>query len=101
MTYRHSIGKDRAIALAATGWWHGLTPREICDVQLFTAELCMDFPAFHEAVEKSLGRPVWTHEFGLDYAGLVAEYLGKRPAPTLDEIIDLIPEDKRILIEWE
>lgn len=54
---------------------------------------------FHEAVEKALGRPVWTHEFGLNWDGLKKELMGEAPAPTMQEIIDLIPEEKRIIVE--
>lgn len=95
---RHSIGKEAAIKLAETKWWIGKTSREICDVQLFTKELCMDFGDFHRAIETSLGRPVYTHEFGLNYDGIVKQYLGEQSAPTLEQIIDLIPVDKRMII---
>ena len=30
---------------------------------MFESKLCMPFSIFQEAVEKTLGRPVWTHEF--------------------------------------
>ena len=96
---RISIGKEAAIAMAASMWWLGKSPREICDVQLFTQEVCMDFGDFQAALEAALGRPVWTHELALDYNGIVAEYLGNKPAPTMQDIIDLIPEGKRIILE--
>lgn len=67
-------------------------------LQLFQERLCMDFSRFHKAIEKVLGRPVFTHEFGVNYEGIVEEYLGTKKAPTLDEIIDLIPEEKRIIV---
>ena len=95
---RVSIGKDAAIALAATRWWEGLDARAIAERQLFTEELCCPFPVFHEAVESSLGRPVYTHEFALDYAGICREFLGEKQPPTIDEIIELIPEDKRLFV---
>jgi hypothetical protein len=65
---------------------------------MFEELLCMPFDVFHEAVEKTLGRPVWTHEFGLNFDGLKAELLGEKPASTMEEIINLIPEDKRVVI---
>ena len=58
-----TLTKDEAIALAESGWWKDKEPREIVRFQLFEDRLSMDFSAFHEAVEKALGRPVWTHEF--------------------------------------
>jgi len=97
-TQRHSIGQERAIALAESKWWEGKTHREIAEFQLFTQELACPFDVFHEAVEKSLDRPVFTHEFGLNYDGICNEFLGLKEAPTLDDIIGLIPEDKRIIL---
>jgi hypothetical protein len=96
-TKLNSIGREAAIALADSGWWKDKGVEEICDVQLFTEELCMPFSDFHKAITEALGRPVYTHEFGLDYDGLVAEYLGDRAAPTLEQIIGLLPADKTIL----
>lgn len=95
--YQQSIGKERAIALSETKWWEGKSHRHIAKFQLFTSELCCPFAVFHEAIEKSLGRPVFTHEFGLNYDGIMQEFLGERDAPTLEEIISLIPEEKRIV----
>lgn len=98
MTNTNSIGKENAIELYNSNWWEGLSYREIAGVQLFTAELCCPFDIFHEAVEKSLGRPVFTHEFGLNYQGICKEFLGEKEPPTMEEIISLIPEQKRIVI---
>lgn len=94
-----SIGKDKAIELAESNWWELCDHREIAEFQLFTVELCVPFGVFHEAVEKSLGRPVWTHEFGMNWDGIIAEFLGEKDAPTMEDIINLIPEEKRIIIE--
>ena len=80
--------------------WEKWSKEEIVSFQLFTEELCMPFGIFHEATEHCLGRSVWTHEFA--YADkLQKEYLGEKPAPTMDEIINLIPEEKRIIINIE
>jgi len=50
----------------------------------------MPFDVFHEAVEKSLGRPVYTHEFA--HPELLMEGLiGQRKAPTFQDIVNLIP----------
>lgn len=94
-----SIDKESAIALSESKWWLGKTSREIAGFQLHVNELCCPFDVFHEAIEKSLGRPVWTHEFGLNYEGIVREFQGEIPAPSIDEIINLIPEEKRIIIK--
>lgn len=97
-TPRVSIGAKAAIALADSNFWEGKTAREIAGFQLFTDELAMDFGLFHKSLEESLGRSVFTHEMGLNYDGLVREFLGEIPAPTFEEILNLIPEDKRILV---
>jgi hypothetical protein len=95
---RQSIGKEKAIALAESGWWKEKTPREIATFQMFTEELAMNFGDFHEALEKTLGRPVWTHELALNWNGIAAELMGDKPSPTMAEILNLIPEEKRILV---
>jgi hypothetical protein len=90
--------KDEAVALAETGWWKNRTPREIVSFQLFEPKLCMDFGDFQLALEKALGRPVFTHELGLNYEGIKKEFLGKAEPPTMQEILEMIPEAKRILV---
>ena len=96
-----SIGKAAAIAMTETEWWKGLPAWQIAKFQLFTTELCMPFSEFHRAVESALGRSVWTHEFGMNYDGLVQEFLGERDAPTMQEIFDLIPAEKRLVIGFQ
>jgi hypothetical protein len=93
--YQKSIGRQRAAALAQTDWWHGRSAREIAKFQLFTRELCLPFDIFHRAVEEALNRPVWIHEFGFDVDGLIHELLDERDPPTLEEILNLLPADKR------
>lgn len=73
--------KEQAIALAESGFWKTMTHREIATFQLFEPLLCMPFEVFHEAIEKTLGRPVWTHEFGLNWDGLKSELIGEKQAP--------------------
>jgi hypothetical protein len=94
-----SIGRDAAIALCDSGWWSDKTPREIAEFQLFVDEISMPFVEFHGAMEKALGRPIWTHEFAFR-DGLVDEFLGDKPAPTFEEIVNLIPVEKRLLIVY-
>ena len=90
--------KDHALALAESGWWKEKTARQICMFQLFEPLLCMPFSEFHKALEDSLGRPVWTHELGMNYEGITKEFLGEQEAPSMQEIIEMIPEEKRIVI---
>jgi Na+-transporting NADH:ubiquinone oxidoreductase subunit NqrF len=88
--------REQALVLYETKWWETKSPEEIVRVQLFEDKLCMPFSNFHEAVEKALGRSVWTHEFGLNWKGLQEEFLKDRPAPTMQEIMKMIPPEKRI-----
>ena len=98
MSPKISIGKEKAIKLYYSKWWEGLSHRKIAEFQLFTAELSCPFDVFHEAVEKSLGRPVFTHEFGLNYDGICREFLGEKEPPTMNEILNLIPQEKLIVV---
>ena len=91
--------KDQALALAGTEWWLHANHREIAEFQMGERLLCCPFSVFHEAVEKTLERPVYTHEFGLDWDGLRKELMGERDAPSFDAILALIPEEKRIVID--
>lgn len=95
---RQSIGRDKAIELANSNWWIGRDSKEIAKFQLFTEELAMPFDVFHEALEASLGRPIFTHELGLNLDGIMLEFMGEKDAPTFEEIMNLIPEGKRIII---
>ena len=90
--------KENAIALAESKFWEGMTHRQIAEFQMCEEKLCMPFSVFHEAVEKTLGRPVCTHEFGLNFHGLKDELFNGKQAPTLEEIINLIPEEKRLIV---
>lgn len=96
---QQSIGREAAIALEATKWWEGKSAHEIASFQMATQELCMPFDEFHKAIEAALNRPVWTHEFGLNRDGLREELQGNKPAPSFQDILDLIPPEKRIILE--
>lgn len=91
------LTKTQAIKLAESGFWKEMSADEIVRFQLFEALLCMPFDTFHQAIEKALGRPVWTHEFAF-MDGLRKEFLKEKQPPTLDEVIALIPVDKRVLV---
>ncbi|HET9893260.1 MAG TPA: hypothetical protein VFQ42_22470 [Mycobacterium sp.] len=84
------ITAEQAIALANAGWWRNREPREVALFQMHVKRLCMPFDVFHAALESALGRPVWTHELGLDWDGLLAELRGDRPAPSFEDILGLL-----------
>ncbi len=91
--------KAESLAKYDSKFWEPMTYVERAKFQLFEPLLCMPFDVFHEAVEKALGRPVYTHEFGMNLDGLKRELLKISPAPTMIEILDLIPAEKRIIVE--
>jgi hypothetical protein len=93
------ITKETAIKLVKTKFWEDMSYEQIARFQLFTDKLCMPFHIFHDAIEKALNRPVYTHEFGLSVDSLKKELLGEKPPPTLEEIVNLIPKEKRIVVE--
>lgn len=94
------LTKEQAIAFGENKCYEEMSYRDRALFQMEQRLLCMPFSVFHEAMEKTLGRPVYTHEFGLDWEGLHKELLGERESPTLKEIIELIPADKRIVIGY-
>jgi hypothetical protein len=90
--------KQAALALSKTKWWENATQETIAKFQLVEEMLCCPFDVFHKALENTLGRPIWTHELALNRDGIIDELFHGKPPPTMDEIINLIPESKRIVI---
>lgn len=88
---------EEAIAFAERGEWRTWTAEQIARFQLDQEKLCMDFSAFHKAVEDVLGRPVFTHEF-IDPQRLKDELDQKRPPATLADIMALLPANTPILV---
>jgi hypothetical protein len=91
------LSQEEAIAFHDHGCWQDMTLLERAKFQLWQRRLCMPFDKFHEAVEHALGRPVFTHEFA--YRDLLRkELMGERWQPSLEEIIELIPAHKRMIV---
>jgi hypothetical protein len=57
----------------------------------------MPFDVFHKAIEKTLGRPVFTHEFAFSDS-LKKELYGEKEPPTFEEILSMIQKEKLIVI---
>ena len=91
------FNKEQAIKIYNSEIWKDMTAKQIVDLQLFQNLLCVPFDLFHKSITEVLGRPVYTHEFAFQDL-LEKEYLGEKPAPTFEDIINLIPEEKRIII---
>lgn len=92
------LNKEQAIQLADSKRWKNWTDKQRFVFQINQNKLCMDFSQFHKSTEKVLGRPVWTHEFAHP-ENLIKEFLGIIKKPSMEEIIDLLPQDKLIILE--
>jgi len=92
------VTREQAVTLYESKLWEAMTFRERATFQLHEERLCMPFAVFHEAVEIALGRPVFTHEFRLNVDGLKRELCGDAPPPTLNEIMNMIPANKRVVV---
>lgn len=92
ITCVRSIGRQNAAIMGNSRWWEGKSYLQIVQVQLFIDESCCPFHVFHEAIEKHLGRPVLTHEFGsVGYGRLIAEFLETSGPPSPAEIAEILP----------
>lgn len=67
------LTKEQAIEFHENKKWEQMTETERALFQLNQEKLCMPFDVFHKAVESTLKRPVFTHEFGVNMDGLRAE----------------------------
>ena len=83
------LTKEEAIAMASSGVWKDWTHKQRAEFQMLQQCLCMDFDAFHESLEETLGRPVWTPELGLSYEKIKAEVFNGAPSPSFEEILNL------------
>jgi len=92
------VTKDEAIEIAESGIWNEWSDEVLFCFGMFQQRLSFDFSKFHEATEKVLGRPVWTHEFAYRDL-LIAQWLKKKPQASFSDVINLIPEEKRICVE--
>ena len=77
------ISKEKAIELFNSKIWKDWDDEKKFLFQINQSRLCMPFDVFHEAVEKVLGRPVYTHEFATPRPGgmgtnLMEEYIEKK-----------------------
>lgn len=71
------LTKEEAIAFSESKVYEGWTDRQIAEFQMEQSKLCVPFDVFHRAIEKALGRPVFTHEFAFNYEGLRKELYGE------------------------
>ncbi len=89
--------REQAIAFHDSGAWRAMSQQTLALFQMTQDCLCVPFGTFHKAVEQTLGRSVFTHEFGLNRDGILAELQGKGEAPSFEEIIAMLPGEKLIV----
>lgn len=92
------LTKEQAIELYNSKVWESWIPEQIAKFQLYQECLCVPFSEFHIAVEKTLGRSVWSHEFAYT-ENLQRELEGILGAPSMQEIMDMLPKDKTIFFD--
>ena len=92
------LTKEQAIAFGENKLYENMTYRQIAEFQMEQDKLCMPFGVFHEAMEKTLGRPVFLHEFAFREE-LRKELYGEKEPPTFEEICALIPKEKLMVIK--
>jgi hypothetical protein len=97
---RNDLTKEEAIAIAKSGNYKKLGMARFALLQLHQSKLCGDFSYFKESVEFLLGRPVFTHEF-INPKFLAEEAFGRKDSPSFQEIVDLMPKDKLIIVVGE
>lgn len=88
---------EQAVEMAKSQWWEGMAAADVVSVQLYEEKLCMDFSAFHAAVEEVLGRPVWTHEFAWP-AKLRAEFEGRVPRASFADVMAKLPPGVPVVV---
>ena len=62
MRTNEQLTKEQAISFYDNKLYENMTYEEIAKFQISQELLCVPFGIFHEAVEKYLGYPVFTHE---------------------------------------
>jgi len=94
------INIGQAIALRNSNWWQSMESKDIVKFQLFIGELSMPFNILHTLTEAVLGRPIYPYEFGPD-GRLQQEFLDlfSEPMPSFDELVLLLPDNKKALLE--
>lgn len=92
------LTKEQAIAFCENKCYEEMNYRQRAEFQIEQQLLCMPFDIFKEAIEKALGRPVFTHEF-VFVDSIKKELYGEKEPSTFEEICALIPKEKLILIK--
>lgn len=86
-----------AIRMAASGWHRNCTDQEIAALQLYEErQVVPEFDIFHGAMEKAIGRPIQTLEFGLWSDRLKKEF--ESAVPDAEKLIERMRQAKESYI---
>lgn len=91
------LTEEQAVQIYKAGDWRKWTPKQLVCFQMNQDRLCVPFHEFHSAVNDVFGRAVFTHEFA-DRKRLLEELEGVVAAPSMDEIMALLPQEKTVVV---
>lgn len=87
------FSEEEARAISGSRVWTEWTDVQILQLQLFQNHLCVPFSKYHSALERCLGRPVYTHTIEFNKQKLVKEFLSIANTLPSEELMKLIPKD--------
>jgi hypothetical protein len=92
--------REQAIKFYESNIWEEWTHEQIVRLQLFQDRLCVTLDRYQEALFNVFGRGIYSHELAEgNRKNLILEYLGEKDSPTFDEIMNLIPFEKRMILQ--
>ncbi len=89
----NQFSKEEAKAISESRVWAEWTDVQILHLQLFQNHLCMPFGRYHTALERCLGRPVYTNTIEYNKPKLIKEFLSIASTHSFEEIMELIPQE--------
>lgn len=98
------ITLEQAEEIEKTKFYCFLDAKQIVRFQICLNMWCLEPGLFYAALEKILGRKI-SSEFGNDvlpeysyiHDDIIDEYLQKETIPTINELIEMLPKDKKYL----
>jgi len=93
--------QEEAIKIGKSGIYKTWTHEEKVDTQLYNEYICMPVGDFLESLTVVFKRPVYDIELLDGGENLKAELEGRKSPPTIDEIVNMFPGDKIIVVITE
>ncbi len=92
------LTREQAVEFFDSKAYESMDDRQKAEFQMEQDRLCMPMDVFQLALEKTLDRPVFTHELGMNRSGLKQELFLNAKPPSLEEVMNMIPEEKRFIL---